>query len=144
MRHLVPGRIIYFTPPPSAQDFFLKAAITHSLSGVLNVVSPIGPCRCDPSEPRRPLRDHEGPPQAGNCEESFDVVLDHRVPTAPAKCMCQEIFPWTKTIKEVLPGGSKFPHHALWSLGGCEISDDSPENTIGQVCSDCHDAAMKR
>ena len=38
---------------------------------------------------------------------------------------------------------SKFPHHGLWSIGGCEVSDDSPENTIGQVCSDCHDAAMK-
>ena len=39
--------------------------------------------------------------------------------------------------------GSKFPHHGLWSLGGCEVSDDSPENTIGLVCSDCHDATMK-
>ncbi len=38
---------------------------------------------------------------------------------------------------------SKFPHHGLWSIGGCEVSDDSPENTIGQVCSDCHDAAKK-
>ena len=39
--------------------------------------------------------------------------------------------------------GSRFPHHGLWSLEGCEASDGSPENTIGQVCSDCHDAAMK-
>ena len=38
---------------------------------------------------------------------------------------------------------SRFPHHGLWSIGGCEIFDDSPENGIGQVCSDCHDAAMK-
>ena len=38
---------------------------------------------------------------------------------------------------------SRFPHHGLWSIGGCEVSDDSPENGIGQVCSDCHDAAMK-
>ena len=38
---------------------------------------------------------------------------------------------------------SKFPHHGLWSIGGCVISDDSPENGIGQVCSDCHDAANK-
>ena len=39
--------------------------------------------------------------------------------------------------------GSRFPHHGLWSIGGCEIFDDSPENGIGQVCSDCHDAAKK-
>ena len=38
---------------------------------------------------------------------------------------------------------SRFPRHGLWSLGGCEVSDDSSNNTIGQVCSDCHDAAMK-
>ena len=38
---------------------------------------------------------------------------------------------------------SRFPHHGLWSIGGCEVSDDSPENTIGSVCSDCHDAAKK-
>ena len=38
---------------------------------------------------------------------------------------------------------SRFPHHGLWSLGGCEVSDDSPENGIGLVCSDCHDAAKK-
>ena len=24
--------------------------------------------------------------------------------------------------------GSRFPHHDLWSLEGCEVSDDSPEN----------------
>ena len=35
------------------------------------------------------------------------------------------------------------PHHGLWSLGGCEVSDDSLENMIGLVCSDCHDAANK-
>ena len=39
--------------------------------------------------------------------------------------------------------GRKFPHHGLWSIGGCEVSDDSPENGRGQVCSDCHDAAKK-
>jgi hypothetical protein len=39
--------------------------------------------------------------------------------------------------------GSKFPHHGLWSLGGCEVYDDSPETEIGLVCSDCHDAAKK-
>ena len=39
--------------------------------------------------------------------------------------------------------GRKFPHHGLWSIGGREVSDDSPENTIGLVCSDCHDAAKK-
>ena len=39
--------------------------------------------------------------------------------------------------------GSRFPYHGLWSLGGCEVSDDSPENGIDLVCSDCHDAAQK-
>ena len=39
--------------------------------------------------------------------------------------------------------GSKFPHHGLWAIGGCEVSDDSPESRIGLVCSDCHDAAKK-
>lgn len=39
--------------------------------------------------------------------------------------------------------GSRFPHHGLWSLGGCVVSDDSPENTKGLVCPDCHDAAKK-
>ena len=34
--------------------------------------------------------------------------------------------------------GSRFPHLDLWSLGGCEVSGDSPENRIGLVCSDCH------
>ena len=43
----------------------------------------------------------------------------------------------------ILEIDSSFPHHGLWSIGGCEISDDSPENTIGQVCADCHDAAKK-
>ena len=38
---------------------------------------------------------------------------------------------------------SRFPNHGLWSLGGCEVSDDSSNNTIGLVCSDCHDAAKK-
>ena len=38
---------------------------------------------------------------------------------------------------------SRFPHHGLWSIGGCVISDDSPENGRGQVCSDCHDAAKQ-
>jgi len=38
---------------------------------------------------------------------------------------------------------SKFPHHGLRSLGGCVVFDDSPETEIGQVCSDCHDAAKK-
>ena len=38
---------------------------------------------------------------------------------------------------------SKFPHHRLWSIGGCVVSDDSPETEIGLVCSDCHDAAKK-
>mgnify|MGYP000111067021 CR=1 FL=1 len=38
---------------------------------------------------------------------------------------------------------SRFPHHGLWSTEGCEVSDGSPENTIGQVCSDCHDAAKR-
>ena len=37
--------------------------------------------------------------------------------------------------------GSWFPHHGLWSIGGCVVSDDSPENTIRQVCSDCQEAA---
>ncbi len=23
---------------------------------------------------------------------------------------------------------SRFPQHGLWSIGGCEVSDDSPEN----------------
>ena len=40
--------------------------------------------------------------------------------------------------------GRRFPHHGLLSIGGCEVFDDSPENGIGQVCSDCHDAAMKK
>ena len=39
--------------------------------------------------------------------------------------------------------GSRLPHHGLWSLGGCEVSDDSQENTIELVCSDCHDPANK-
>jgi hypothetical protein len=39
--------------------------------------------------------------------------------------------------------GRRFPHHGLWSIGGCVISDDSPENGIGLVCPDCHDAAKK-
>ena len=39
--------------------------------------------------------------------------------------------------------GSKFPPHGLWSLGGCEVSHDSPENTMGLVCSDCNDAAKR-
>ena len=38
---------------------------------------------------------------------------------------------------------SRFPNHGLWSIGGCVVSDDSPENMIGLVCSDCHDAAKK-
>ena len=38
---------------------------------------------------------------------------------------------------------SRFPHHGLWSIGGCEVSDDSSNNTIRLVCSDCHDAAKK-
>ena len=40
--------------------------------------------------------------------------------------------------------GSRFPHHGLRTIGGCMVSDDSPENTVGQVCSDCHDAAKKK
>ena len=39
--------------------------------------------------------------------------------------------------------GSKFPHYGLWSLGGCEVSDDSPENGIGLMRSDCQEAAKK-
>ena len=39
--------------------------------------------------------------------------------------------------------GSKFPHHGLWSIGACEVSDDSPETEIALVCADCHDAAKK-
>ena len=39
--------------------------------------------------------------------------------------------------------GRKFPHHGLWSIGGCVVSDDSPETQIGSVCSDCHDTARK-
>ena len=39
--------------------------------------------------------------------------------------------------------GSRFTHHGLWSLGGCDVFDDSPENGIGLVCPDCHDAAKK-
>jgi len=39
--------------------------------------------------------------------------------------------------------GSRFPHHGLWSLGGCDVSEDSPNNTTELVCSDCHDAAKK-
>ena len=39
--------------------------------------------------------------------------------------------------------GSRFPHHGLWSIGGCVVSDDSAETTIALVCSDCHDAAKK-
>ena len=39
--------------------------------------------------------------------------------------------------------GSRFPHHGLWSIGGCEVFDDSPETEMGLVCSDCHDAAKK-
>ena len=38
---------------------------------------------------------------------------------------------------------SKFPHHGLWSIGGCEVFDDSPENTMELVCSDCNDAAKQ-
>ena len=38
---------------------------------------------------------------------------------------------------------SKFPHHGLWSIGGCVVSDDSPETETGPVCSDCHDAAKE-
>ena len=38
---------------------------------------------------------------------------------------------------------SRFPHHGLWSLGGCIICPDSPETEIGPVWSDCHDAAKK-
>ena len=37
--------------------------------------------------------------------------------------------------------GRRFPNHGLWSIGGCVVSDDSPENTIRQVCSDCQEAA---
>ena len=36
--------------------------------------------------------------------------------------------------------GSKFPHHGLWSLGGCEVSDDSPENTIEKARHPCYSA----
>jgi hypothetical protein len=39
--------------------------------------------------------------------------------------------------------GRRFPHHGLWSIGGCVVSDDSPGNGIGKMCSDCHDAAKK-
>ena len=39
--------------------------------------------------------------------------------------------------------GDRFPHHGLWSVGGCEVWDDSPENIIEPVCSDCHEAAKK-
>ena len=39
--------------------------------------------------------------------------------------------------------GSRFLHHGLWSIGDCEVSDDSPENRTGLVCSDCHDAVKK-
>jgi hypothetical protein len=39
--------------------------------------------------------------------------------------------------------GSKFPHHGLWTIGGCDVSDDSPETEIALVCADCHDAAQK-
>ena len=39
--------------------------------------------------------------------------------------------------------GDRFPHHGIWSIGGCEVSDDSPENRIAPVCSDCHDGAKK-
>ena len=44
---------------------------------------------------------------------------------------------------EVFYIGSKFPHHCLWSLRGCEVSGDSQENMPGLVCSDCYDAAAK-
>ena len=37
----------------------------------------------------------------------------------------------------------RFPHHGLWSVGGCEVFPDSPETTIELVCSDCHDAAKR-
>jgi hypothetical protein len=39
--------------------------------------------------------------------------------------------------------GRRFPHHGLWSIGGCEVFDDSPETEIGPVCPDYHDAAKK-
>jgi hypothetical protein len=39
--------------------------------------------------------------------------------------------------------GRKFPNHGLWSIGGCEVFDDSPENTMELVCSDCNDAAKE-
>ena len=39
--------------------------------------------------------------------------------------------------------GHRFPHHGLWSIGGCEVSDDSPETETGPVCSDCHEDAKK-
>ena len=38
---------------------------------------------------------------------------------------------------------SRFPHHGLWSLKGCEVPDDSPDTQIAPLCSDCHDAAKK-
>jgi hypothetical protein len=39
--------------------------------------------------------------------------------------------------------GRRFPHHGLWSIGGCEVFDDSPENTMELVCSDCNDVAKE-
>ena len=39
--------------------------------------------------------------------------------------------------------GSRFPYHGLWSLGGCEVSDDSPDTQRAPLCSNCHDAAKK-
>ena len=47
----------------------------------------------------------------------------------------------------IFESDSRFPHHglwsSLWSIGGCVVSDDSPETQIGSVCSDCHDTAKK-
>ena len=38
---------------------------------------------------------------------------------------------------------SRFPHHGLWSLGGCVISPDDPDISKEPLCLDCHEAAKK-
>ncbi len=46
-------------------------------------------------------------------------------------------------VYDIFKISSKFPHHGLWSVGGCEVFDDSSENTMELVCSDCNDAAKE-
>ncbi len=47
------------------------------------------------------------------------------------------------SVYDIFKISSKFPHHGLWSIGGCEVFDDSPENTMELVCSDCNNATKQ-